>query len=129
MPVTPSVGSVACHIVKGVAPEMKSRTLMVQRSGIDGYCALLLGRGDSEFQIEAILFGSFTSVDVWTQALRALQGTVVAIEDDWGKVQENCLLVQVTQQPTTRADRLVLDEEDEPSVARGSVIIQGVVVG
>ena len=128
MPATPSVGNVTCHIVRGVAPEMKSRTLIAQRSGLDGYCALLLGRGDSEFQIEAILFGSFTSVDVWAQTLRTLQGTVVAIEDDWGKVQENCLLVQVTQQPTTHADRLVLDEEDEPSVARGSVILQGIVV-
>lgn len=110
-----AVGSVTCTFVRGVSPSLRSRVDTWQLPGIDGYGVQLLGRGDTEWMFEAVLYDDEGDVSTWYTQLEALQGTIVTVVDDWGDSYTNILLVRVSQLDKTIA---------VPNGARGEVRIE-----
>ena len=91
------IGGIACDIVSGNAAALKQRVERWELTGIDGYGAQLLGKGDSPFAFTAIKFGSGAAVDSWFANLEALQGTIVTIVDDCGTSRTSLLIERVLQ--------------------------------
>lgn len=84
------------------APVTKQRVDTWQVPGLDGYGAQLLGEGDSEFDVTAIVYcqaSGLTSADAIAEQLivnmELLQGTIISIVSDWGDNYENVLAIHM----------------------------------
>ena len=63
--------------------------------GLDGIGLQLVGRGDAEFSVEAVLYSNDAGVDLWAASLYALQGTIGSIVDDHGDTYTYCFIRSV----------------------------------
>lgn len=115
----PFIASIPCTFVRGTAPVPKERLDVYQVAGVDGYGAQLLGLGDSPFRFLAVLYGTPAVVEAWAASVQSLQGSVVTIINDWGKVYTGCLLVRVSEHKMTPALY--------QGGSRGELMIEGVV--
>lgn len=90
-----AIGGITCTFVKGDIPSAKGRLDVFYVPGINGPGAHYLGTGDSPFAVRAVLISTGVLCLAWANALQALQGTVVTIENDWATSYTNCLLLEV----------------------------------
>jgi hypothetical protein len=95
----PSIGGVSCDFIPSAerpAAVLREEVELFRMPGISGYGALLTGRADGAFRIEAVKYvGDASAARVWETALHALQGQVVTIVDDQGTIHTYCLLTHV----------------------------------
>lgn len=115
-----SIGGVSCTFVKGQPPELKERSEVWTTPGFQGYGAQITGKSDAPFQFAAIQYDTPGAIEGWIAALRALQGTVQTITNDWGVATTN-LLISSVGQPSKVA-------EVGNGGARGEIRISGVKV-
>ena len=113
-----SIGGTTCDLLKGELPTLKPEVRTWRVPGIDGYGAHLLGDGDGEFSLLAVLFDSAGNVATWLSTLEAMQGTVVTIVDTFSG-SWSCLIKKVGI-PRRQACL--------PYGLRGELKIEGVVV-
>lgn len=99
----PSIAAIDCDLVRGVPPEPTERLEIFQSPGVDGYGALKLGTGQSEFDLTAAKYGTLSAVIAWGRSVRALVGTVVSITNDLAEVHENRLIVSASAVEITAA--------------------------
>ena len=93
-----SIGTVTTSILRGVPTPVRQRVVIWQVPGINGYGAMTLGTGDSEFMIDAVFYcADDAAADAAIAAVIALQGTIITITDDWGNTWPNALIVRVEQ--------------------------------
>ena len=93
-----SVGGVSCtfvHDAKGGIPPLRQRSETWHATGIDGYGIQLLGKGESEFTVRAVLYSNNAGIDTWAALLHAMQGLLVVIIDDHGTTYTYCYLKTV----------------------------------
>ena len=77
------VGAVACSFVwKRALVPLSERVEQWHTDGFDGMGSMLLGKGDSLFLFEAVLFGTVVAVNTWANNIAALTGTVLTIIDN-----------------------------------------------
>ena len=89
-----SIGSVACSILRGNPRPQQERVETFEIPGIDGVGVHLYGRGGGEWEAEAVVYDSAANVDVWYSAIAALQGSIVAVVNDWPETS-TCLILSV----------------------------------
>jgi hypothetical protein len=83
-------GSVATDYVEAIADEaLATRTDQWIVPGIDGIGVQTLGSNVSRFRFHLQHYDTAANIDTWIAAMRALQGTVVTAEDDWGASHSN----------------------------------------
>lgn len=92
-----NIGGTACDFVKGVPRALKTGVTHWTVPGLDGYGAQTLGLRGSEFEFEAVKYGSKSAVATWIAAIEAHQASVVTIETDWGDTLTSCLVLHVGQ--------------------------------
>ena len=90
-----SVGSVAIDILSGNVNPQRPRMETWHIPGVTGQGAQNMGSNQASFAYRATLYGTAAAVETRLVALAAVQGTVVTIEDDFGKQRANCLVTQV----------------------------------
>lgn len=118
-----AIGAITCSHVKGEVPPQAERAEVWQVAGIAGYGVLLLGKGDSEFRLTAVLYSSAAGTKTWEASLKALQGTIVSITTDYGTIHANCFLARVG---TMR--RQAAYHPGTAITQRGEIEIEGIVV-
>ncbi len=96
-----SIGGITCTFLRGFVPSMKQESAISRRPGIDGYEIQLLGRGDSQGRIVAVLYSSNAGCNAWAASIQALQGQVAAITNDHGDT--GSAYVHHVAQPEKRA--------------------------
>ncbi len=79
-----AIGSQSCTFVRNDAPALKERVDVWQIGGYDGYGAQLFGKGESQCQFKALLFGTNAAVESWVVAIEAMQGSIQSITNDHG---------------------------------------------
>lgn len=99
-----SIGDIPCTFVRpldyqSLAPRIEVWVV----PGVAGVGSRDLGRNDSAFAFEAVAYGTPEAMLAWFDSLRALQGSVVSIVDDYGTVYATCLVVRVVP-PSGRGD-------------------------
>jgi len=114
-----SVGAVSCDFVRGSAPAKKQRVQVWSVPGLDGYGAKLFGLGDSETEFVLVKRGTSAAVLAWARLIEALQGTLVAVVNDWGSTT-SAFLIESVAGPEMAA-------ELGYGGARGELRIRGVV--
>ena len=94
-----TLGGITCtfiHAPGGSPPAARRAESQVWRvPGLDGFGIALLGLGDSEFELVAVLASNNAGVDVWAALLQAKQATIVTIVDDFGNTFNGCFLESV----------------------------------
>lgn len=90
-----AIGGISCTLVKGAVGPLRLRSETWQVPGLHGYGVLLLGGGDGEATVRAILLSSGAGVNAWAANLYALQGQIVTIVDETGSVYTSCLVKKV----------------------------------
>ena len=115
-----SVGGLACTFVRGSAPSNKERVSVWAVPGLDGYGAHLQGLGDSEFRFRVVNYSSPAGVHTWAGLIEAMQGTVIAIVNDWAETWTGFLVLRVSP-PRITAEYGNLG-------ARGEIEIEGVTI-
>jgi hypothetical protein len=98
-----SIAGITCTFIRGTPPEPTQRVETFQSPGVDGYGAQLLGLGDSEFEVTAVLFGTLAACLTWAAQVRALKGAVVSITTDLGATYDNRLIVEAQPAQITPA--------------------------
>lgn len=93
------IGAVQCTFVRvadhaPLAERLETWTV----PGLNGIGAIKAGLSDSRFQCVAQIKGTALETTVWETALRALQGSIVNITDDWGTVHYSILMEEVVPQ-------------------------------
>jgi len=121
-----TIGNVTCSLVKGGVRNKKLRTEVWQTPGVDGYGAMLLGLGDSQFAFTAVAYAAY-SLDIiaWVQSIEALQGQVITVVDDWEVVYERLLVTQVGMPKRSPAFGVSGGVAYE---VRGEITLQGIVL-
>jgi len=87
-----NVGGVSCDLVRGDLPPMGPIIETWHTPGVSGDGAQDHGDGDGRFEIVATKFGTKAAVNTWKAQIRALRGTVVAIENSDGDSQARELI-------------------------------------
>lgn len=100
-----SFGGVACHNVKGRANLKTTELEVFTRPGMDGHGALDLGDVARPNDFTLVYFGTPAACESWVQSIEALVGTVVSIEDDWGRPTTSWLFIGIQSARITRADQ------------------------
>jgi len=90
-----TIGGIACSRVSGTLPAWREESQVWRIPGLDGFGIALLGRGDGETELRAVLYSSSAGVDAWAASLHALQGQIVAITTERGQSYASCFLVRV----------------------------------
>lgn len=90
-----SIGGVPCTFVRGTLPAWREESEVWRIPGVDGFGITLLGRGDAETELRAVLFSNNLGVNLWTGQLQALQGQIVAVTNDHGDSYAYCFLTRV----------------------------------
>jgi hypothetical protein len=95
-----AIGAVSCTCVhdreEGSIPsELRERSAQWHVPGLDGYGIAVLGKGEGEFAVVAVLYSTNAGVNLWADSLQALQGTLVSITDDHGDTYTGCFLKRV----------------------------------
>lgn len=118
-----TVGSVNCTFLHGEITPLTERVVPFLRLGIDGFGAQLLGKGESEFRLTAVQYGSDATVRAWATSIRALKGATlpVTITVDQGTAVPFCLITAVSE--LRRTERF----DDGAGDTRGELSIAGVV--
>lgn len=116
------IGGVTCTFVSGMTPDLAERVVTFQIPGMDGYGAQTMGLGDSECMIVGRNLASNADMRTWFNALRALQGQLITVVDDWGNTipdgtNAGAILVERV--------RIVSQEYDSTSGALGIVRLFG----
>ncbi len=92
-----NIGGTNCTFVKGTIPTaVREVTRRFRRAGIDGHGAVQTGKGDSSYVLRAILYGTKAAINTWATAIEAMQGTVIAVENDFGDTHGSSLADRVT---------------------------------
>jgi hypothetical protein len=121
-----TIGNVTCSLVKGGVRNKKLRTEVWQTPGVDGYGAMLLGLGDSQFAFIAVVYAAYPlDIIAWVQSIEALQGQVITVVDDWDVVYEQLLVTQVGMPKRSPAYGTADGINYE---VRGEIQIQGIVL-
>jgi len=111
-----SVGGISCtfvHADGGSIPPLRERSEKWHTTGIDGYGIQLLGKGDAEFAVRAVLVSNAAGIALWAASLQAIQGTLVSIIDDYGVTHTNCYLEKVGNVAKTPAKHDALTTRGE----------------
>ena len=91
-----SIGSLTVDMIHGRPAPLKTVVETWRVPGLDGYGAQTQGFGDAEFDLTSIAYVADSSTaDALLAAAAALQGTVVAIMDNWGKLFGHCVVTGV----------------------------------
>ena len=114
-----TVGGLSCDFVRGLSAAKKLRTQVWSVPGLNGYGAKVFGLGDSESEFVLVKRGTFAAVMTWVALIEAMQGTLVAVVNDWGQTT-TAFLVQKVSVPKLTA-------EVGYGGARGELRIEGVV--
>lgn len=99
-----SFGGVACHYVKGRANAKTTNLDVFTRPGMDGHGALDLGDVAKPNEFTLVFFGTPAACEAWVQLIEALKGSLVAVEDDWGRTTASWLFIEMQVPRVTRAD-------------------------
>jgi hypothetical protein len=114
-----TVGGLSCDFVRGTGPAKKTRTQTWSVPGLNGYGAKVFGAGDSEGEFVLVKRGTYAAVATWVALIEAMQGTLVAVVNDWGQTTAAFLIEKVTVPELTA--------ELGYGGARGELRISGVV--
>ena len=87
-----TIGGLTCTKVIGTPPVLKQTLHTWRVPGINGYGAHKLGYGDAEGEITAVLMSHISGVEDWAALIYAMQGTIVTIVTDRGKIYTHCLI-------------------------------------
>lgn len=90
-----SLGEIVCTRVSGTLPAQRERSEVWQVPGIDGYGLALLGKGESETQLRAVLYSSNAGLNVWYASIQLLQGTIGEITVDTGESYATCFFKKI----------------------------------
>jgi hypothetical protein len=103
-----AVGPITVDILRGVPSLIRPRVETWEVPGLDGYGAMTLGQGDSEFEILTITyFADNADADTHIVDCTTAQGTVVTIVDDFGSSFDGMLITHVD---VTRAKMPVIKD-------------------
>lgn len=91
------IAGISFDIMRGKPVLLAEEVETWRISGLDGYGAQKLGLGDGEFRLVTIVYvdDDGLAANAVIDASRALQGTIVDLEDDWGDVYEGVLVRRV----------------------------------
>jgi hypothetical protein len=100
-----SFGGVACNNVKGRANSKTTNIEVFTRPGTDGHGALDLGDVARPNDFTLVFFGTPAACETWVGQIEAKVGTLVAVEDDWGRTTASWLCMSIQSAKVVRADR------------------------
>lgn len=90
------VGLIDVDIIRGVPEKLRTEMQTWRVPGLDGYGAMTIGQGDSEFNLTTILYVADNATAIaHRDAAIALQGTLITIDDDWENNYQNVLVDHV----------------------------------
>ncbi len=91
-----TIGGITCDYLHGSVGALRTLLEVYRQPGRSGYGAQDLGKGQSEWAYEAVLYGSVATTNAWVASLVALQGTVVTAVDDLAVTWEHLLVMSVS---------------------------------
>lgn len=90
------VGGVPFNIIRGVPQQLKELLDIWHTAGVDGTGAQSIGYGGVEFELTGIAYcANNDAANACIAASNALQGFVVAVEDDFGDEYPDLLVTEV----------------------------------
>ena len=92
---TYTIGGQSCDIIRAAdGPQgLKERVSVWEKPGVAGASAQRLGTAAGRFSYRAIKFESLANCITWAEAIEALVGTVVTIEDGLETWTSRCLVL------------------------------------
>jgi len=91
-----NIGGTSCDFVQsGDVTPCRERVSTWHVPGRDSVGAMQLGQNDGGGSVRALKFGTAAAVNAWIDAIEAMAGTVVTIENDFGDTDANCLITRV----------------------------------
>jgi hypothetical protein len=90
-----NIGLQTCTFVRGIIPVPKLRNMKWEVPGLNGYGLAILGYGDTQFRLAAVVYGTLTSCHAAAIALEQMQGTIVAVATDLGQSSNSIFLESV----------------------------------
>lgn len=90
-----SVGAVTFDHVKGFVRSKNESLDSFTRPGYDGHGSIVIGKRGDESPLTCIKYVESASLATHIAAVEALQGTVVTVEDDFGRQSTACEVLDV----------------------------------
>jgi len=90
-----TIGGQSCSLVKGAIPTVRIASKAWTVPGMNGVGLAVTGANDGAFELTAVLYSSLVAVGAWSDAIYAMQGTIVAVTNDLAQSSSYVFLKKV----------------------------------